>query len=97
MKKISKEQLKNKINHALAYSKAAIVEQVKVFEIKTDTTTVQFNHIGGNLFTMVDLHDPYRGTNGYPKMWDGNIDAFYAEFQRELSWIDEVHKDFNKG
>ena len=97
MKKISKEQLKNKINLALAYSKAANVDWFNVFEIKTDTTTVQFNHIGDNLFTMVDLHDPYRGTNGYPKMWDGNIDAFYAEFQRELSWIDEVHKDFNKG
>lgn len=97
MKKISKEQLQNKINLALAYAKAANEDWFNVFEIKTDTTTVQFNHIGGNLFTMVDLHDPYRGTNGYPKMWDGDIDAFYAEFQRELGWIDEIHKEYNKG
>lgn len=90
---ISKTQLQNKINLAIAAGKAGM-SNFGLFDLKTDKTTVQFKYIGGNLFSMVDCHDPYRGTNGYPKIWDGDIHSFYKEFMRELDWINNaVHGD----
>ena len=45
-------------------------------------------------FTMIDLNDPWsHEPHGYPKMYEGDIDAFYEEFKRELDYINSIHSE----
>ena len=91
MENITKTKLQNAINKALTAEKAGF-KNFGLFNLNTGKTTVQFKYLSNGLFSMIDLHDPVRGTNGYPKIWDGDINAFFNEFNRELDYINNcVH------
>ena len=100
---ITKTRLKREIEKAISYNEIANLENFALFNTKpAKGVEVQFKYCGtvkfvghekpSHMFAMIDLHDPYYGrSHGYPKYYDGDIDAFYAEFQRELNYIVGIH------
>ena len=99
MKNIKKKKFKHEVGKAIMLSNKAGLENYGLFTITpVEGVEVSFKYCGrlgyNHMFSMIDLHDPYSGKNhGYPKLWEGDVDSFYAEFKRELNYIISIHKD----
>lgn len=98
---ISKTKFRKQISKAIMLHSKAGVDYA--FNVETENgTKVQVKYVMACLnpdknqvwhtFTMIDLNDPWsHGPHGYPKMYEGDIDAFYEEFKRELDYINSIH------
>lgn len=66
-----------------------------IAEIETNSYHVQLTYIGSlgdyMTFSLVDLHSPYGGTHGYPKVFTGDTKAFFMEIIWELFYITQLH------
>lgn len=101
MKTITKDALKSYLDFAINYAVENDGETIPLEINPKKGLKVYLKYVmpcgvmdGGivHMFTMIDPKDPWtKGSHSYPKMYDGDIDAFYEEFNRELAYISSLH------
>lgn len=71
-----------------------------LLQAKTDSFEFQIKYVGradfngspAYMFTMIDFKDPWtKKPHGYPKMFTGDVDEFYAECEREFNYLSDIH------
>ena len=96
-KTVCSEYLETLISNAERYKSDGEPLPIKLFEFARPSFTAQLNYIGNfgaPMLSLVDLKDPYTGEpHGYPKIYQGDITAFWMEILRELSYIESIHLD----